>query len=144
MVKIFELKNDKKAFWRILEAFIAVMIIASVLSFIYIRQTKKTSLDDEAQKLISLMLDEISSNSTLRQAVLDDNEVSRQKVNNALAKLTPEGFSSTFQICGIDDICGITTSFTSNEVYSDEASISVTLDSSGFVPKKIRIFLWEK
>ena len=136
-----ELKG-KKGFLRILEVFIAIMLIASVMSFIYIKQIQKPNKEQAIHQIQKIALGEINSDNLLREAVLTENTA---KINETLSSIIPRNYGFKFQICKLDDICGLERQdsyYTDNEIYADETVISSTLET--YSPKKIRLFIWEK
>ncbi|MBI2629210.1 hypothetical protein HYW74_03950 [Candidatus Pacearchaeota archaeon] len=141
----------KRGFLRILEAFIAILIIAGVMTFIYVKERPIKSQKEEIIELERIILETITNDNQLRQAVLDgygntrEAEGNRTLINNTIGKLTPTEYIFTFKICNLDDICGLdqhSSLITKNEIYSEKKSVSSTLQE--YDPKKIRIFMWEK
>jgi hypothetical protein len=145
--------RGKKGFLRILEAFIAIMIIGGVLAFVYIGQVRGPQQEDYVYQLLRLSLQEISNNEELRQKVLniqtnEDNvyDVSSsdsnvQVIANSIDSIIPEDYVFKFKICELDSACGLQ-NLPDKEVISQEVSVSSTLDN--FSPRKIRIFVWKK
>ena len=134
--------NNKRGFLRILEAFIAVLIIASVMSFLYVKQIKQPSEERQVQQIMKVALDEISNNRLLREAVLNSDN---QTINSSLSEIIPNIYVFEFRICELNQICGLekqNSYYTENNIFADEATISSTLETYGL--KKIRIFIWEK
>jgi len=129
------MKMNKKGWIRIVEAFIAVILILIVL--LSIRSMQKTSgNNDNLEKVIDAILDEIANNNNLRQNVLSGN---LNSLNEFVADRIPNILEFKIQICGIEDICNLPEY--KPEVYARERIISSTL--SEYNPKKIKIFVWE-
>ena len=130
-------KNMNKKGWiKIVEAFMAVMILASVMLTIYVKQPTRT-MNQEIIKIEDSILNEISQNEVLRQNVLDENETS---ISLFIQSKIPANLNFTARICGVEDICGL--DVYRKEVYARERIISSTLKE--FAPKKLRLFMWEK
>jgi hypothetical protein len=133
---------NKKGYLRIVEAFIAIMLIAGVMGFIFVQQNKSNNQSDEIHHIERIILEKISNDNELRQAVLDDDI---NKLNETIGVFIPTDYTYTFRICEIKDICGLERAndyYTKNEIASEEVSISSTLET--YNPKKIRIFAWVK
>jgi len=147
-------KQDKKGFLRIFEAFIAIMIIAGVMGFLYFQKFKGPDKEDIILEQIQLALKEIQNNAELRETVLantgeyngegceeiegDDLKFLCNKIRDIIPK---RQYEFKFKICLLNDVCKLS-EYMEREVYSDEVSVSSTLTDFG--PQKIRIFVWER
>ena len=129
--------KGKKAWLRIVEAVIAIILIASVLTFLYLRTVDKSTSSEEIYKLQKSILDEIADDPELRNAVLNLDE---SKIKDFTDTRKPYGFNSTVRICEIEDICGLQSY--EKEVYSTERVISANLQQ--YSPKKVKIFMWRE
>lgn len=129
---------NRKGFLRIIEASISILIIAGVL-FVFFNQQKVQNSPDLSE-LARDILEEVSKNTALRNAVLnnDPNGI----VNDFISGKVPGYLSFEMNICEVDASCG-TRDYKGN-VYSAERIISSTIEQPVFSPKKIRLFLWEK
>ncbi|MFA5993142.1 MAG: hypothetical protein WC796_05540 [Candidatus Pacearchaeota archaeon] len=143
--------KGKKGIVRIIEVFIAIIIIASVAVFIYTAQVKKVDRSESVYRLETIILDRIASNDTLRNAVLKSDEPDPAGIgnitliNNTIKDVVPSDYVFMFKICGLNQICGLehtSSYYTKKEIYAREISVSSTL--SEYDPKKIRLFIWLK
>ena len=130
--------RGKKGFIRILEAFIAIMIISGAMAFIYVDQVQKPNEAEAIRELQRIILDEIANNQTLRQDVLDG---ITGNIDSTISKFIPNDFNYAFEICRLDELCKLNI-LVQKEVFSDEVTISSTLEE--YKPRVIRIFIWEK
>ena len=126
--------RNKKAWLRIAEAFIAILLITGVMVFLY-SETDKPSKSAEVYNVEKVILDEIAFNESLRSAVLNNDTVS---IKNFVAIRIPAGFNFTINICDVDNICGLVKY--KEGVFASEGIISSNLTS--YKPKKIKIFMW--
>jgi hypothetical protein len=132
------MKMNKKGWLRILEAFIAIILIAGVLAFVYSRTIgKPTDRAEEIYKLQKTILDEIAADPQFRNASLQMDEVI---ISEFVGDRVPPGFNYTVRICDVADICGLP--YYKKEVYSSERIISSTLEE--YDPKKVKIFMWRE
>lgn len=134
--------KSKRGIIRIIEAFIAVLIIASVMIFIYTTQIQKPDQSERVDKVQTIILEKISEDQALRQAVLDE---TINTINQTIASLMPEDFAFLFKICELDEICGLdygSDYYTKNNIYVKEKSISSTL--AEYNPRKLKLFVWVK
>ena len=145
--------RGEKGFLRILEAFIAIALIAGVMSFLYINQIQKNSQESTINDLIRIVLEKISSEPALRNAVLNANPDEINKINTEIEKFIPPSgeLQFHFNICNIQEICSCGLGISrgddcpeDKDIYSDEVSVSVTLDSNSVSPKVLRLFVWER
>ena len=147
--------QGKGGFLRILEAFISIAIIAGAMSFLYINQIQTPDREAEIQQLIRIVLEKIQSDDELRKAVLGRTSQHIETLETEIIKFIPnEGeLEFHFSICEINEICSCGAGVSGGEdcptdiddidVFSDEVSVSVTLESNDVDPKVIRLFVWE-
>jgi len=139
--------RGKQGLLRVIEAFIAIMIIAGVMTFIYFEKVRSPREEDFLKQNIRITLKEISNNKELREAVLhgygdsDEAKANRIIIDNAILNIIPSQYVYEFRICELGEACGLER-YIEGDVYSDEVSVSVNLDSVEFAPKKIRLFVW--
>jgi len=125
---------NKRGIIKIIEASVAILIVASVLFVNYNKGiVEKTPDYSENARDI---LEELASNSYMRDIVLDSGDVD----SFVVGKLPPHlDFES--RVCEIGEACGISV-LPQGNIFSAERIISSNLDS--YNPKKVRLFLWEK
>ena len=139
MRSILNLKNDKKAILRILEAFIAIMLILSVVLILMYRQRADFSNQDEIARLQRDILNFISKDDSMRGQILSDQLYG---VDEKVKLLMPYGYKYYLKICNYKDICSLGC-YVPSEVYSYETLIVANL--TYYVPeesKKLKLFMW--
>jgi len=127
---------NKRGFLRIVEATIAIFIIAGVLFLFFTRGavSEEPDLSERARNI----LDEVSKDFGLREDVLAENG---GDVEAFISTRIPENYLDfEVRICEVDGACGI--EFKDTTVWSAERIISSTINTPG--PKKVRLFIWEK
>jgi cell division protein FtsL len=131
-----ERKLEKKAWIRIVEAFIAVMIVASALIYLVSKQTNPQESQTEIFNIEKAVLNEIAMSENLREKVLiSDN----QSINDFAKRRIPNGMQFEIRICEVDSVCGASSIELGKQVYTDEILISSTLKI--YSPKKLKIFI---
>ena len=129
---------NKKGWLRILEAGIAILIIAGVLLAMHSRTSQREDISSYVYEIQMRVLSEISNDADLRKAVLkkDEDFVERYARENI-----PEEFEIDLKICelGAEDNCWLTQEVT-KDVYVEEIIIAANLDI--YAPKKVRLFVW--
>lgn len=133
------IKINKKAWLRILEAFLAVIIVLSAILIIMVKQTPKTDISGEVYETQRKVLDIISKNDSLRDNILIQDNT---KINNLIFDLIPKNWNYSTSICNISLICPNPFQVHETDVYTTE--IIVTSNLTKYSPKKLRFFVWAK
>lgn len=121
-----------------MEAFIAVLIVASVLIAIAVSKVPKRDSSESVHELQRFVLEQISSNETARAEVLNKDTT---RVDSTIRELLPSNWEFTTKVCDVDEVCGMA-KYTDKEFYADEILITSTLET--YSPKKLKMFMWEK
>ncbi|MEM4625229.1 MAG: hypothetical protein QXJ28_00470 [Candidatus Pacearchaeota archaeon] len=131
---------------KILEAIIAVILVASLLLFLISNKTPKEDSQEYIETLSKLLLEKLSHDEHLRELVVSDNNGNNiETIKSSLSIYIPDHIGFELNICPIEEICGLKMPayyYTKNSIYSNEISISSTFQT--YNPKKVRIFLWKK
>ena len=131
------MRKDKKGILRILEAFIAIALIAGVLIVLYTQTIRKPQIADDVYRTERVILDEVAGRADLRSAVLNNNTA---PIESFVAGRIPAGFSYSIRICRVEEICELPAY--NKDTYASERVISSTL--AEFKPKKLKIFMWRE
>lgn len=130
--------KNKKAWLRIFEAVIAIVLVMGAALLIYSNQRKTITEEKYIQDWQVEILKRIAENDTLRDAIVD-NQSSPVRDFIELNKLNNINFS--IKICEINGIC-LMDSYVDSVVFVQERIISGTIEKYG--PKKVRFFVWRK
>ena len=154
MVKINTIKYNKKGWIRLVEVFIAILLLTGVLLIITNRSSSdKNNLQVEISKKEIAILRDIELNNSFRAEILNinpenlpirwdsfnDNEL--QDVKNRITYLAPKNFECEAKICLINEIC-IIDNLLGKEVYAEAVIISADLDT--YSPKQLKLFCMKK
>jgi len=131
--------KNKKGWLRIVEAFIAVLIIASVLIVLALRVPKQDT-GESIHELQRHILTQISSDNSLRGEILDPAE-EKTNTKNFIEENLPNYWNFTMLVCEVDEVCGMPL-YVKKEIYADEILITSTLQD--YNPKKLKLFVWGK
>ncbi len=134
--------NNKKAWLRIVEAVIGVLIIASVFTFILVRREKQRT-GEEIDELARTLIFQIERNESLREIVISREAgfVTDGKLYNSIGDKIPDYLEFKLKICTIEDeICGLED--IKKRIYVNEVIISSSLNT--YNPRRLKLFLWEK
>lgn len=152
-----KITRNKRGWIRIIEAFIAVVLIASVILIIYQRQVYKPNRDDEIKKIGRGILEDFERTEEMRGVVLalKQNETEDEKglkpyteeyvldprILGFMNERVPLRLAFEVKVCAPSFICS-QNEYVKKTVYVDEIIISSTLESYG--PRKVKLYLWEK
>lgn len=134
---------NKKGMIKIVEAVIAIMIIAGAI-IVSLGEKKTFEKPDLAAKARDI-LNEVANDANLRSAILTSPPPLSQStpapasVGTFINLRLPDYLQYEAILCDVDSVCG--QSSYKGEVYSGERVISA--DTSIYAPIKIRLFIWE-
>jgi len=136
------MKKDRKAWLRVLEAFLAVVIIMGVVLFIMSKQERKVDITDIVHERQDKILNIVSKNETLRSAIIGTgpaNEDDLIVLNSEIERMIPASWNFSTYICEPNDICNMKTP-NDRDVYVSE--VLITSNLSTYNPRKLRLFIW--
>lgn len=144
---------------RILEATVAVMIVAGVMLTTYTgSETRTISVEDYADTVQTEILADLVLRSDLRLAILNTDrdlvsDANYVVVNDYVASQVPDGYGYLLRICELDsssDYCkmsgGYYVATLDKDVYVEETVVAAEVgegDDAVYDPKKVKIYLWE-
>lgn len=139
---------NKKGWIRIIEAFISVTLIASILIIVFsTSQLEQRNIQSEVYRIENAILRELQLNSTLRSSIIDssppqewDDSGFPPDVLEKITKRTPVSLECRAKICETSSPC-IAESLENANIYA--RSIMISADSENYDPKQLRIFCWE-
>jgi hypothetical protein len=150
MVMIMRMKN-KHGWIEIVEAFVAVLLIAGVILIILNRDSSpKTDLSDSIYETELSILREIQTNTTFRTGIINALEPMPipwedarfpLEVKNKIIVRTPSYLSCTGRICQMNATC-ILEGNKEKDIYSQSVVISSTLQNVSY--RQLNIFCWTK
>jgi len=132
-------EKDRKAWVRIVEAFLGILIIMGIVLIILSKQDFNSGEGRNIYEKQRAVLEIISKNNSLRGFVLDENY---NEIDDTISKLIPLDWGFDTKICILDDICNSGETPNSKEIYTTEIVITSTLNQ--YSPKKLRFFVWMK
>jgi len=131
-------KMNKHGWIRIVEAFIAIIIITSAFLIILQKQTSDANIEDVVHEKQIEILNIISDDETLRAEIL---EKDNSGTNSFILKALPNNLDFATSICNLNEICTGNNPI-DKHVYVSERMITSNLTKYG--PKKLRFFIWVK
>lgn len=145
------LKN-KRGFIRILEAFIAILLITGVILVVLDRgYFERTDITAQIYDTEVSILREIELDNSLREQVL---EVSQEnlplkwssqdfpsQVKERIIQRTPDYLECSANICELVDICGLE-NYVEVDVYVQSVAITANLEL--YRPRQLKLFCWTK
>ncbi len=139
---------NKKGIWRIIEAVIAVLILAGAMLLIAERQIENTR--NTTHKQMRPFLDQVAKNQELREQILTDDQTSRVAENAIISLLEQKipniEFLYNVTICDTEDsICKDKLGYSDKgikEVYTEARIISANIEF--YQPKILRAYIWKE
>tara|TARA_Y100000310_G_C20604014_1_gene774544 strand:+ start:567 stop:980 length:414 start_codon:yes stop_codon:yes gene_type:complete len=131
--------KERKAWLRIVEAFLAILIIMGAVLVLLSRQEQSADISQDVYEKQRQILELISKNDDLRQEVILGNDA---VVSEAILNLIPSSWDFAINICGLNDICPNPGNYENKEIFATEIIITSTL--LNYNPKKLRFFVWMK
>jgi len=146
------LVTNKKAWLRIVEASVAILIILAAILIIYGNVKSEVKENPDIQEIIRPILKEIAQNSTLRDlvfaydlsALTPKNEMIKTRLSSFLeSKIKNPALEARVEICAISSSCPLTEQIAKDvAIYTDDYLITSNLTL--FAPRRLKIFIWEK
>tara|TARA_Y100000034_G_C6903455_1_gene418571 strand:+ start:1758 stop:2183 length:426 start_codon:yes stop_codon:yes gene_type:complete len=137
-------RKETKAWIRILEVFIAILIVMGTVLIIMTRNAPRLDISDNVYEKQRQILKIVSKNDSLRAEIIDPSvSANNPVVNNAIDKMLPNPWSFATNICELDLVCSNPTSSQETfekDVYATE--VIITSNLTEYSPKKLRFFVW--
>jgi len=128
--------KNKKAWLRIVEAVISILIISSVLVIMVLRNSEETDIGREIHDVQRIILKQVSLNNTLREEILQGDKTNTEIFINGMV---PSSWQFAIKICETGELCDLGLEVDA-EIYADQILISSTLQQ--YAPKKLKFFVW--
>ncbi len=132
---------NKRGWLRILEATIAIMLIAGVLLAIYSRSSEKSDISYQVSGLQREILLNIAANTDLRNKIISAIHGDNTTLANFVNQSITSNLDFEIKICDLAQPCKMS-SYIGKDVFADDVIISSTLE--GYSPKKVVLFVWER
>jgi hypothetical protein len=144
------IKNNKRAWMRILEATISVLIVAGVMVTLYAggeARDSPTIRSEAIHQLQNQILSELVSLDNLRNHILGSSDTDLRLLEIYVADRIPKHLGGSLRVCDLGDPCNLnSTIFTST--YNLESFVEEKIVSANYShydkPRKVRLFVWIK
>ena len=138
------LKKNKRGWIRIVEAFIAILLIAGIL---VVSLDSGRVIGEETRKIYAMeqsMLKEIQLDQSSREDIftMEINSIAGGNLENKLNQRKLNYIECEGKVCTLDDDFCEVSEVHDNDVYVQE--ISIFTDLKNYEPRKLRLFCWEK
>lgn len=131
--------SNKKGWLRIVEAFIAILLIGTVIIYIYPQINKQDNSSEEIYDMQKKILDFISKNPEMRAEAIREEHV---LIDDFVRKNLPSNWDFRINICKANVICNDGIPIDKN-VFVNEVLITATAtDFPDKTTRKIRFFIW--
>jgi len=137
--------KDKKGWTRIIEAFIAVILIA-ITSLIILNQGSPfdSGSSEKIYELENSILLEIRLNNTLRDEILNLEPLPNdapQKIQDFINSKIPPSIECQTRVCSINSVCDLGNPPSKN-IYAQ--SIITSANLTKYSPRQLRLFCWQE
>ncbi len=130
----------KRGWTRLVEAIIAILIIASALIVLMQNPEKKKQEGEYILEIEKSILNELAANLDMRQKVAERNETA---VKDFIRERIPLFLNFTARICNLTDPCSINVKIPQDrEIYVSDVMVSGTFKNMSW--SKVKIFAWRK
>ena len=134
--------KNKRGIWRIVEAVVAVFILASAMALLFFKTNQEAVNDNDLDDILT----EILKDQKVRESIVNDDDTNffaENKVRGIFNVRTAElNIKFNISICDASAFCPSDDYYpvNVNEVYTYERIISATIDD--YNPKRLRVYTW--
>ncbi|MAH03416.1 hypothetical protein CMI39_01370 [Candidatus Pacearchaeota archaeon] len=140
---------EKKAWVKVVEAFIALLLIASVLLIVIDKgYITKKDISPKVYEAELSILREVELDDNLREDILKinlpmnwENESFPKSVKDRINERTPSYLECVAKICEMDKICALD-EYLNKDIYAQSVVISANLEI--YSPRQLKLFCWRK
>lgn len=135
-------RKNKKGILRVIESIIGVIIILLALIYFVSQQTKNIGKEEKAKETLSVILNEVEKNDTIRQYIITNDIVN---INNSLLSLfsaVAPFYQFNFCVEKPELIC-VPELPKDKDIFSDSVFIT-DVGESGLNATKLTVFIWAK
>lgn len=142
--------KNKKAWVRIVEAAIAVILLASFLVVVNLNQRKTESNQEYINQIALSIMREALYNFSVRNAIINyeqNPDIHNKTISSFLSYkllIANNWLAYTYRICELNDPCTLPLESKpkEKEIYGNEILVSATYEQ--YNPKKFKVFMWIK
>lgn len=144
------LNKNCKGWIKIVEAFIAILLIASALLIVIGKGYVEKDISSEVYEIELSVLREIELDNSLRNIILDrkldipidsNNADFPIEIMNKINSRIPDYLICEAKICAIDEICFLE-EYPSKDIYAQ--SVAITATATKYDPRQLKLFCWSE
>ncbi len=144
-------KKNKKAWVKMIEVFISIVLIAGAFVLILNKNVFTGEVTQEVNNKIDYIIKTIQLNDSLREEILDASlpvewsDFVGSGLGNTRTEIiskTPPNLICEAKVCALNDDCLNSNAPTDRNVYSRVGYISADLDT--YSPRQLKIFCWRR
>jgi len=136
--------SNKRGWIRIVEAFIAVLLITSVLLVVINKgYIGRTDISEQVYQVQLAVLREIELDSELRTAVLTTKLGEAFIPDSVIARIDkrmPDYLNCTAKICELDQVCSLDRYPLDKDIYAQP--VAITAEGNVYEPRQLKLFCW--
>jgi len=143
--------RNKKAWIKIAEVFICVLIVGSLFTVSLIgKDNQKSDLSSQIEIVQESLLHRVQLNDSLREEIIELGSIPKesneagfpQELNKTLEQINLNILKCEYKICAVGENCVLNDEPKRREVFVKSVIISSTKQT--FKPRSLNIFCWEK
>ena len=145
--------TNKKGWIRILEAFISILLVTTVLLILINKGfIGKQDISSDIYEVELSILREIQLDGELRGKILqadplpigwgDFESENLGDVKNKIRSRSPNYLECQAKVCEITDVCDLTEGFVDKDIYAQSVTITANLET--YNPRQVKLFCWVK
>jgi len=144
--------KNKKGWIKIIEAFIALLLITSALLIVVQKgYTGKKDISEKVYEAQLAVLREIQLDTSLREKILDNSlvlpyevtSISLSEIYTLVNSQMPDYLDCTIAICELDSVCGAPLATPlDKDIYAQAVAIATTPTNSNL--RQLKLFCWRK
>jgi hypothetical protein len=146
--------KNKRGWIKIIEAFVAIMLITGVLLIVINREyIERRDISEKVYAVELSILREVQSNTTLRKSILEtetedlpvklNDGVFPLNVKNKIFNRLPNYLNCTARICEMSDFCMLDDISADKNIYAQSIAITLIVgEEKEFDPRQLKLFCW--
>ncbi len=134
--------RNKRGWIRIVEAFIAVLLIAGALLFVINKgYIGKSDISEQVYEIQLSVLREIELDNNLRNQLLEITieEAIPVAINTKINQRVPDYLNCSAKICALDVICSLD-EYVDTDVYAQ--AVAIAAQGTVYSPRQLKLFCW--
>ncbi len=128
---------NSRGWFKVFEAIMACLILLGVFLFVFEDKIESEDTAPFSKEALEIILDDILLNETMREAVLDEDEL---KIRSHIEGSLNDFYNFSFVVCDLGSGCYLEEG--SGDIFTGQRIVSV--DQADYLAKELRLGVWKK